>query len=171
MLNDESIEIASQYEQPLISPYSRELLQPHSYDCTLDRTLKVAGFSKKSGHRWWDIVTIGESGFLLEPYQFVLASTLESFILPQNFVGFVQGKSSIGRNGLQIENAGLIDAGFRGNITLELFNMAPWPIKLKYSMRICQVHFQLAELPTICNYSLTGHYNNQKGPTESVFNI
>jgi len=44
--------------------------------------------------------------FLLLPKQFVLATTIEYFRLPDNLTAFVEGRSSIGRLGLFIQNAG-----------------------------------------------------------------
>ena len=58
--------------------------------------------------------------FVLETNHFVLASTAESIRVPHEMAGYVEGRSSIGRLGLQVQNAGFIDAGFHGQITLEL---------------------------------------------------
>lgn len=169
MLNDFQIKERSEFEQ-LIVPFNDELLQPHSYDCTLDSIIKVAYCADGERPGWYHLCC-KDTVVRLEPGQFALASTREYFTLPQHLVGFVQGKSSIGRNGLQIENAGLIDAGFSGTITLELYNMAPWPITLREGMPICQVHFSHANEPMYKNYSKTGHYNGQVGPTQAVYAI
>ena len=155
----------------LISPFSIENLQPHSYDATLAQKIKVAAYDFNTGEHLWIENDCYTSDFELLPGSFALASTLEYFKLPQNIVGFVQGKSSVGRNGLQIENAGLIDAGFEGAITLELYNMAPWPIKLKVGMPICQIHFTDVQSPIYKDYSKIGHYNKQTGPTEAVYSL
>ena len=53
----------------------------------------------------------------------------------------MEGRSSIGRLGLQVQNAGFIDAGFHGQITLELENQSGFPIVLKKGVRICQIVF------------------------------
>jgi dCTP deaminase len=67
--------------------------------------------------------------------------------------------------GLQIQNAGFVDAGFEGQITLELYNQSEKPILLKAGVRICQlVFFQLDET-TEKPYS--GKYQNQQGATVS----
>ena len=58
--------------------------------------------------------------FVLEPNHFVLASTAESIRVPHDMAAYMEGRSSIGRLGLQIQNAGFIDAGFNVQITLEL---------------------------------------------------
>jgi dCTP deaminase len=170
MLNDASIKFYSN-RQSLIHPFKTDNLQPHSYDATLDDVIKLAVYNEETDERLWVPHNCYTSDFVLKPGQFALASTKEYFKLPQHLVGFVQGKSSIGRNGLQIENAGLIDAGFEGAITLELYNMAPWPIKLKAGMPICQIHFTLVDDPIFKNYTKSGHYNGQKGPTTAVYEL
>ena len=40
----------------------------------------------------------------------------------------VEGRSSIGRSGLQVQNVDFFDAGFHGQITLELENQSGFPI-------------------------------------------
>lgn len=70
---------------------------------------------------------------------FVLARTRESISLPSDLVAFVEGRSSVGRAGLFIHNAGWVDPGFEGTITLELFNALPNAILVPVGMRICQL--------------------------------
>lgn len=170
MLNDNQIKHRSTNEK-LIVPFEDRLLQPHSYDCTLDEIIKVASWDPVNKIRSWRELNCYTDDVTLQHGEFALASTREYLSLPQGLVGFVQGKSSIGRNGLQIENAGLIDAGFSGTITLELYNMAPWPIVLHAGMSICQVHFTLVNSPVFKDYSKTGHYNKQVGATAAVYSI
>lgn len=170
MLNDQQIQHRAEREA-LITPYDDKLLQPHSYDATLDDIIKVAHYNWDANEKEWRVKNCFTDEIFLYAGQFALASTREYFKMPQGLVGFVQGKSSIGRNGLQIENAGLIDAGFEGAITLELYNMAPWPIKLKAGMPICQIHFTSVQNPVYKDYHKIGHYNGQRGPTNAVYSI
>jgi dCTP deaminase len=170
MINDNTIDMEAAGNK-LISPYNTEQLQPHSYDAILGPMLKIAQWDEITGEHKWIDVDISVAPYLLHNGKFALGSTVEYLKLPQNLVGFVQGKSSVGRNGLQIENAGLIDAGFEGNITLELYNMAPWPILLKAGMRICQLHFNRVDKPVLTDYSVSGHYNKQTGPTTAAYNL
>ena len=87
-----------------------------------------------------DKITLGEAvphkqvqtdEFVLKANHFVLASTAESIHVPHDMAAYVEGRSSIGRLGLQVQNAGFIDAGFHGQITLELENQSGFPIVLK----------------------------------------
>lgn len=165
-INDEKIAELS-LGQNLISPFCEELLNPHSYDVTLGARFKKAITYDLYGRGWEDY----NGSVIIKPYEFWLGDTLEFFKIPRGLVGFVQGKSTIGRNGLQIECAGLIDAGFSGTITLEFFNMAPWPIRLTPGMRIGQIHFSEAEEPKLKFYEEIGSYNGQTGPKEPKYLI
>ena len=70
---------------------------------------------------------------------FLLARTQEVVGLPPELFGKVDGRSSFGRTGVFIENAGVIDNGFKGSITLEVFNPHPYPVKLYAGTRCCQI--------------------------------
>lgn len=101
--------------------------------------------------------------------EFRLGSTDERVALPDDYVGVLHGRSSVGRLGLFIENAGLIDAGFDGEITLELYNPMPYDIELKEDMRICQMTLHPhGEAPDVA-YSRgnSNKYQGQAGPTPS----
>ncbi|MEI9479632.1 MAG: dCTP deaminase, partial [Deltaproteobacteria bacterium] len=62
---------------------------------------------------------------------------------------------------------GFVDPGFVGTLTLEIINVAPWPITITRGQRIVQIVIdELKSVPTK-SYEFTGHYQNQRGPTEA----
>ncbi len=68
---------------------------------------------------------------ILHPGEFLLGSTIERVALPDDLVGRLEGKCSLGRLGLLIHStAGFVDAGWDGHLTLELSNVANLPITL-----------------------------------------
>jgi dCTP deaminase len=77
--------------------------------------------------------------FTIQPLEFVLGVTLEWVALNDAHIARVDGCSTIGRSGLLVTNAGLVDPGFRGTLTLELFNLAPFPLVLRIGDRIGQL--------------------------------
>ena len=79
--------------------------------------------------------------FPLKAGQFCLATTKEKIIMPNRVAAFVQGRSSIGRIGLTVQNAGFVDPGFTGHITLELVNESPVTIFLKPGYPVAQLVF------------------------------
>lgn len=76
---------------------------------------------------------------------FMLATTKEWIEVPKDAAAFVQGRSSIGRAGLSIQNAGFVDPGFSGHITLELKNDGPNPIILYPDYPVAQLIFMEAK--------------------------
>jgi dCTP deaminase len=87
-------------------------------------------------------------GFILDPGEFLLASTVERVSLPNNLVAAVNGRSSLGRLGVVVHaTAGYIDPGFSGHVTLELFNMGPRPVRLYAGQRVAQLVFYLTITP------------------------
>lgn len=70
--------------------------------------------------------------FLLQPGQLVLAQTLERVHIPNDLVGFVEGRSSFARIGVTIHvTAPKIDPGFAGQMTLEMANFGKLPVELR----------------------------------------
>ncbi len=126
-----------------VKPLSKESIQPASIDCRLGNHFLIV--KKKGG--LIDLNSpiayreIEAEKIIIPPHSFMLATTLEWVELPNNVTAFVEGRSSIGRMGLFIQNAGWIDPGFKGKITLEFYNANSVPIKVSSGRRICQLVF------------------------------
>lgn len=98
----------------------------------------------------------------LDPGDFVLGCTVESFNLPDNISGQFILKSSMARAGLEHSQAGWIDAGFNGSVlTLELSNLLRRGVLvLRPGMKIGQVVFWEHEVvPEAFSYRRKGNYN------------
>lgn len=87
---------------------------------------------------------ISDGHVLIYPGEFMLATTKEHVSVPITAAAFVQGRSSIGRIGLSIQNAGFVDPGFDGHITLELKNDSPVPIVLYPGYPVAQLVYMEA---------------------------
>ncbi|MCD6106348.1 MAG: dCTP deaminase [Thermoplasmata archaeon] len=101
----------------------------------------------------------------VQPHSFILGRTVEYVRIPKGYTAFVEGRSSIGRLGLFIENAGWVDPGFEGTITLELYNANAVPIVLRAGMRICQI--VIVKLLSEAEKPYSGKYQGQRSVTES----
>ena len=109
--------------------------------------------------------------YTIHPNEFVLASTLEWVEWNDDLAARVDGRSSLGRLGLVIHStAGHIDAGWKGNITLELRNIGMVPILLYPKMRICQLIFEPLSSPADVPYTKKpgAKYHSQKGVTQTA---
>jgi dCTP deaminase len=105
----------------------------------------------------------------LHPRQSVLACTEEVVRCPLDLSARIEGKSSLGRLFMAVHiTAGVIDAGFHGQVTLEIVNHGPWTIVLWPSMPIAQVNYFQMTGPCEVPYGskkLGSHYLGQRGPT------
>jgi len=149
----------------LVTPFREEQLQPASYDVRLGDRLMVVDAER----RWAPPrpVDLGDPRTLVDLYRefeltsggyelasggFVLGHTMEVIDVPTDVSAHVQGKSSIARLGIAIEAAGFIDPGFRGPITLEIFNASPVPVILRPGLPIAQFSFQRLDAVPECPY-------------------
>jgi dCTP deaminase len=171
----------------VIDPLDESLIQPSSIDVRISNLFRVFRNHtaavidvKVDQSDLTELVEIpvddngiGNVAFMLHPGEFVLGSTLERIAVPDDLVGRVEGKSSLGRLGLLIHStAGFIDAGFDGHITLELANVASLPITLYPGMKIGQVSFMQMTSPADDPYgqgASGSKYQGQRGPTPSRY--
>ena len=151
-----------------ITPLEQSQIQPASVDIRLGNTFSMIEDSP-SGVITMDqkIVykTLKSDTYVLLPGQFILATTMEYFTLPDDLTAFVEGRSSLGRMGLFIQNAGWVDPGFEGEITLELFNANRCAIELQAGRRVGQMVF--AQMDAAALHPYRGKYQGQKGATGS----
>jgi dCTP deaminase len=182
VLSDRTIKDEIARGRIIIEPLIPSCIQPASVDLHLDKKLLV--FKPQRHPAYIDIrrsldhlnevVELDEdNAFFLNPGEFVLASTLESIILPDDIVGRLEGKSSLGRIGLLIHStAGYVDPGWQGHLTIELSNVAKLPITLYYKMKIGQISFLRLTSPVDRLYGATelgSKYQGQIEPTASKY--
>jgi dCTP deaminase len=112
-----------------------------------------------------------EKPFVLHPGEFVLGATYERVGVPDNVVGRLDGKSSLGRLGLIVHStAGFVDPGFVGTITLELTNISNLPITLYALMPVSQISFMYLSTPADKPYGgERSKYQGQSGPQPSRY--
>ncbi|NAX48609.1 dCTP deaminase [Photobacterium halotolerans] len=111
--------------------------------------------------------------FFLHPGQLALAVTHESVTLPDNIVGWLDGRSSLARLGLMVHvTAHRIDPGWSGRIVLEFYNSGRLPLALRPHMPIGALSFEVlsgsAEKPY--NKRANAKYHNQQGAVASRIN-
>lgn len=105
--------------------------------------------------------------YMLFPGHFINVSTLEWVEIHNPLVGQLVGKSSLARDGLQVEAAGYVDPGWKGRLTLELINLGPYILMLRPGMKIVQLRVMKLTSPALRLYGqpgLNSHYNNAIGP-------
>jgi len=105
-----------------------------------------------------------DAAFVLHPSSFALGSTLEHVSIPADCCGRLEGRSGLGRMGLQVHStAGYVDAGFSGALTLELQNVGTLPILLFPGVRVAQISLHLCYATTKGYEERQGSYSRQTG--------
>ncbi len=163
ILSDKKIKKMLKNGELLIDPLDEIQIQPASVDMRLGNDFLKVDENSLPLMTLTDKVIYQEvvgSEIIIPPHSFLLATTKEYIKLPNNLTAFVEGRSSIGRMGLFIQNAGWVDPGFEGQITLELYNANRLPIKLESDRRICQLVFAMMDDTAENPYS--GKYQGQR---------
>lgn len=96
--------------------------------------------------------------FILYPKTFVLGKAIEQFNLPNNITAIAFTKSSYARIGVFC-NITTIDAGFKGDLVIEIANLGANPVVLHVGYGIAEVLFFKHDDTDGYN----GNYQNQKG--------
>lgn len=177
ILNDKELKaLIDVDDSPLVYPVSNNGIQPASVDVRLGDSFLKPGTSvlyrNSDNYNTFNMSVEYEkySGeYIINPHEFILATTVEYLRLPNNLTAFVEGRSSIGRMGLFVQNAGWVDPGFEGQITLELFNASEVPILLKPFTRVAQLVF--CKMSDDCKVPYNGKYQSQTGATGSLINL
>jgi dCTP deaminase len=154
ILSDTAILHARLRGDIVIEPFDERRLGGNSYDVALSEHLLIY-----DAPQWLDCAEeapftrceIGPEGFVLQPGQLYLGSTVE-YTETHMHVPYLDGKSSIGRLGINIHaTAGRGDVGFCNHWTLEI--TVAHPIKVYAGMPIGQLTFHEVAGPVQRRYS------------------
>jgi dCTP deaminase len=100
----------------------------------------------------------------LLPIRHRLVATLERVELPDDLVGTLHIRSSLARAGV-LASLALVDPGFRGQLTISLFNAGSEDYRMKKGDKIVQMAFHL--LGTKAQHPYRGKYQDSQGIVES----
>lgn len=172
ILSDQTLTEMIERKELVVDPLGPHSIQPASIDCRLDshflvvedRDMHTIDLNSEIKYREYEGPAI-----TIPPHSFLLATTMEYVKLPNDLTAFVEGRSSIGRIGLFIQNAGWVDPGFEGQITLELYNANSLPIRLEAGRRICQLVFCKMDQAALTPYK--GKYQGQRRTTGSRISL
>jgi dCTP deaminase len=171
IFSDKKILDSIESGQIVIAPYRRECLGTNSYDVHLSKFLAVYEdeILDAKKHNKIKHFEIEDDGFVLQPGTLYLGSTLE-YTETHNAVPFLEGKSSIGRLGIDIHaTAGKGDVGFCNFWTLEI--SCVHPVRVYAGMPIGQlIYFKVdGDIENYYNKKQNAKYNERTPqPMESM---
>lgn len=117
-----------------------------------------------------EIILQDSEAFYLHPGELALAVTLESVTIPDDLVGWLDGRSSLARLGLMVHvTAHRIDPGWQGQIVLEFYNSGKLPLALRPGMTIGALSFETLSGPAARPYNRRqdAKYKGQQGAVAS----
>lgn len=150
----------------IIEPFDKEIVRENGLDLRIGSEYAFYSFENSI----IDLTEIEESKYLfskvetkdnkiiLKPNSFALLTTKEYIKFPNNLIGLCNLRSTFARYGLSIPPT-IIDAGFEGNITIELINSSKNYLVLRPNLRF--LHVILIE--TKGKFIYEGIYKGQKG--------
>lgn len=171
ILTDKKILESLQQGDIVIEPFRRECLGTNSYDVHLGSYLAVYQDRVLDArqHNHIEMMEIGPEGFVLQPGTLYLGVT-EEYTETHNAVPFLEGKSSVGRLGIDIHaTAGKGDVGFSNTWTLEISCVQP--VRVYAGMPIGQLIYFLVEgdIENYYNKKENAKYNQRTDkPVESM---
>src|SRR5665213_3553607 len=158
-------------EEIIITPFDIKNMGGNSYDVHLSKYFAqyVDKEIDAKKHNPIEIFEIPEEGFVLQPGELYLASTME-YTETHKHVPFLEGKSSTGRLGIDIHaTAGKGDVGFCGYWTLEI--SCKIPVRVYAGMPVGQLIYFPVEGTVIEKYNskASAKYSGQPNvPVESM---
>jgi dCTP deaminase len=181
ILSDRDIKKALRAGTITISPKPklREALGSCSIDLRLGNRFRIFDHSKfpfidpnnpRLATDMMKEIVVGNQPFILQPGDFVLATTMESFTLPNDLLARLEGRSSLGRLGIVVHStASIFEPGWNGVVVMELGNLGRMPVALHPGMRVCALTFeQLSSLVDVpYNKKKSAKYVGQKSPEAS----
>jgi dCTP deaminase len=171
ILTDHSIREAIDGGDIVIEPYDASRLGTNSYDVRLGKTLATydAPVLDARVHNTITPFEIPEEGFVLQTGMVYLGVT-EEYTETHKHVPFLEGKSSVGRLGIDIHaTAGKGDVGFCNHWTLEI--SVAQPVRIYHLMPIGQlIYFDVeGDVETLYSSKASAKYNKRSSlPMESM---
>ncbi len=134
-------------------------LQAHSVDLRLGFTFLVPrswqvtkngreqlhmDYYSKERPEYFDVVELEKGQFFdILPGEHILVSSLESIKLPNDLMAVMYPRSSINRKGISVDQTGIVDSGYEGQLVIPIRNnTSSQTVRLYPGERFCQLVFQ-----------------------------
>jgi dCTP deaminase len=168
ILTKEGIERLINKKELQIEPFDEEVIRENGLDLRIGEEYAIYAFENQvidvceltSSSHLFSKVQAKDGRIAIPPNKFVLLTTLEYVKFPRNVVGLCNLRSTLARYGLTIPPT-IVDAGFEGNLTIEVVNSSNNYIVLRPGVRF--LHVILVKTEGEAKYF--GKYLGQKGVT------
>jgi dCTP deaminase len=162
ILVDHEIERAQKDGLITIDPFSKESVEPATYDLRVGDRAVISTSSK--------VLDLKTHGLLMiEPGAIAILQSLEIVKLSSRIVGRLGPKTSLLRKGIFVSVGPQIDPGFEGRLIVNLINLSPRPFSLRYEAPFLTVEFHLLVSSPTRTYR--GPHQNKMGLSEEEIEI
>lgn len=142
----------------VIDPFDEKLIQPATLDLRAHHKLLASPLGENHLGRVIDLRD-EINGYQIMPGQMVAILSFEYLELPFNISGRFGIRSFFARKGLNAFGGIQIDPGFKGRLSLNLLNVGPEPIAIKYQEPIFSI--EINRLDEMVEKPYNGIYQNQ----------
>ncbi|BDR91179.1 dCTP deaminase [Vulcanisaeta souniana] len=151
-----------------IEPFSEDVVRENGLDLRVGTEYAIYAFDGQvidpceleSTRHLFSIVEAKDGRIVIPPRSFALLTTMEYVKFPKDVVGFCNLRSTLARYGLSVPPT-IIDAGFEGNVTIEVINNSGNYMVLRPRMRFLHV----VPVRAIGEAKYLGKYLGQRGVT------
>lgn len=161
-------ELRALHEQGVILKFEDRATNTASLDIHLGKTILIERYSETARPISYrrreklpmDEIDISQKPYVMRPGEFILAHSIEVFDFSDDLSALLRIKSSQGRIGFEHLDAGWVDPGFAGSLTLEYKNMLQFnSFEIQYGDPIGQlVFFGIDEVRPEQSYKKVGRY-------------
>lgn len=142
----------------VINPFDETLVQPATIDLRTHHKVLASPLGENQLGRVIDLREESD-GYQIMPGQMVGVLSFEHLEIPSNISGRFGIRSSFARKGINAFGGIQLDPGFRGRLTLNLLNVGPEPISIKYKEPIFSI--EINRLEEMVEKPYDGPYQNQ----------
>ncbi len=150
-----------------IEPLYSDTIQQNGVDLRIGnqigisrKALEIYDMRRSEAEDFFEVVEIPPDGMEIEPMSSLLLHTEERISLPPDLMAMCGLRSTIARMGF-IAPATYVDAGFSGQLTIEVFWSKPYSVKLYKGVRFLHVIF--AKTSDVVENPYKGSYQGQSG--------
>ncbi len=167
MLSDRKIRELISSGKLVIDPLREDTIQQNGVDLRIGSEIgllkegeEILDLADPNVERFFTIKKIKEDGIVIGSRTAFLLHTEEYISLPSNIAALCKLRSTLARFGF-IAPPTVIDAGFKGQLTIEVFWTGANPVKIYPGIRFLHVIF--FEIPGGVMFPYSGAYQGQRG--------
>lgn len=115
---------------------------------------------------FYSVEVVEGAPVIIPPNSYALTHSIEAIKMPRNVTALCVGKSTYARCGIHV-NVTPLEAGWAGQVTIEISNGTRLPVKVYAGEGIMQVLFFEGEDPSVSYADRSGKYQGQFGVTHA----